>query len=104
MSNVERLDDAAVRERMTQLDGWELTGGQLHRQLEFEDFVQAFGFMTSVALAAERMNHHPDWSNVYNRIDIRLSSHDVGGISERDFRLARVIDALFAGRGRAASP
>ena len=100
MSNLERLDDATVRDQLAQLDGWELADGQLHRQLELEDFVQAFGFMTSVALAAERMNHHPDWSNVYNRVDIRLSSHDVGGISDRDFRLARRIDALFAGRPR----
>lgn len=98
MSNLERMDDAAVRNQLTQLAGWELSDGQLNRHFEFEDFVQAFGFMTSVALAAERMNHHPDWSNVYNRVDIRLSSHDVGGISERDFRLARRIDVLFAGR------
>lgn len=98
MSNRERLDDGAIREQLDQLDGWELDEGRLHRQLEFEDFVQAFAFMTAVALSAERMNHHPDWSNVYNRVDIHLSSHDVGGISERDFRLARRIDALFAGR------
>lgn len=96
MSNRERLDESAVREQMQQLDGWDLVEGRLHRQLEFEDFVHAFGFMTSVALAAERMDHHPDWSNVYNRVDIHLSSHDVGGLSERDFRLARRIDALFA--------
>lgn len=100
MSNRDRLDDGAIREQVAQLAGWELDEGRLHRQLEFEDFVQAFAFMTAVALSAERMNHHPDWSNVYNRVDIHLTSHDVGGLSERDFRLARHIDALFAGRAK----
>lgn len=100
MSNRERLDDAAIRAHLQQLDGWALDDARLHRQFEFADFVQAFGFMASVALAAERMNHHPDWSNVYNRVDIHLSSHDVGGLSERDFKLARTIDALAAGHKR----
>jgi 4a-hydroxytetrahydrobiopterin dehydratase len=95
MSGKDRLDDAAVRSRLEQLDGWALEKGQIRRSFEFEDFVQAFSFMTAVALAAERMNHHPDWSNVYNRVDISLSSHDVDGLSERDFKLAGRIDSLF---------
>ena len=90
----ERLDDAAVRERMKNTPEWSLDGGQLYRRFEFEDFVGAFGFMSSVALAAERLNHHPDWSNSYQTVEIRLSSHDVGGLSERDFRLARRIDEI----------
>lgn len=93
MSN-DRLDEAAVRERLEGTPEWTLDGGQLYRRFEFEDFVRAFGFMSSVALAAERLNHHPDWNNSYKTVEIRLSSHDVGGLSERDFRLARRIDEL----------
>jgi 4a-hydroxytetrahydrobiopterin dehydratase len=97
MTGKDRLDDAAARTRLEQLEGWTLETGRIRRRFEFEDFVQAFGFMTAVALSAERMNHHPDWSNVYNRVEISLSSHDVDGLSERDFKLAQRIDALFAG-------
>lgn len=99
MTNRERLDDAAVRTKLEQLEGWILDDGRLHRRFEFDDFVHAFGFMTSVALVAERMNHHPDWMNVYNRVEVHLSSHDVGGLSDRDFELARRISALFAAGG-----
>lgn len=69
-------------------------GGQLQRSLVFADFVQAFGFMAQVALLAERMNHHPEWRNVYNRVDISLSTHDAGGLSELDIALAQAIDRL----------
>ena len=96
MTKRDRLDDAAVRGRLEQLHGWDLDDGRLHRRLEFDDFVSAFGFMSSVALVAERMNHHPDWSNSYRTVDIHLSSHDVGGLSERDFELAGRIDALYS--------
>lgn len=96
MSKRARLDDAAAAARLAQLEGWDLDDGRLHRSFEFDDFVQAFGFMTSVALVAERMNHHPDWSNSYRTVEIHLSSHDVGGLSERDFELAAHIDALRA--------
>ena len=95
MNQGNRLGDDDVRARLQKCEGWTLADGKLYRRFEFEDFVQAFGFMTSVALAAERMNHHPDWTNVYNRVDIHLSSHDVQGISERDFRLAARIDDLY---------
>lgn len=97
MTGKDRLDDAAARSRLEQLDGWTLENGRIQRRFEFDDFVHAFGFMTAVALSAERMNHHPDWSNVYNRVEISLSSHDVDGLSERDFKLAERIDGLFAG-------
>lgn len=88
-----RLLDAEVAERMRTLHAWTLVDGKLHRELTFESFVDAFAFMTRVALIAERMNHHPDWSNVYNRVVIDLNTHDVSGLSERDFELARAIDA-----------
>jgi 4a-hydroxytetrahydrobiopterin dehydratase len=83
--------------------GWTLRpdGKAISRGLAFKDFGQAFGFMTAVALAAERLDHHPDWSNSYNRVDISLSSHDVGGLTGRDIRLGRQINALYQ---RFASP
>lgn len=96
MTGKDRLDQSAIDGALGGLNGWTLDDGQLYRKFEFPDFARAFGFMSSVALLAERLNHHPDWSNVYNRVEIRLSSHDVGGISERDFTLATRIDALLA--------
>lgn len=76
--------------------GWERQEGSLYREFRFANFVEAFSFMTSVALIAERMNHHPDWSNVYNVVRIRLSTHDAGGITDKDFALAAAISALTA--------
>ena len=83
-----------VRELHARLPKWEIRDGKLHREFKFDDFVSAFGFMSSVALIAEKMNHHPDWSNGYNKVVIDLVSHDAGGLSQRDFDLAAKIDAL----------
>jgi 4a-hydroxytetrahydrobiopterin dehydratase len=66
----------------------------LTRTIKFKDFSAAFGFMTQVALAAEKLDHHPEWSNVWNRVEITLSTHDAGGLTERDIKLARIIDKL----------
>ena len=88
-----KLTDSEISDRLTKLPGWTLDGNALYRKFEFSGFPQAFAFMTAVALHAQRMDHHPDWSNVYNKVEIRLSSHDVGGISDRDFRLANLIDS-----------
>lgn len=74
---------------------WVLRDGLLVKQYKFPDFQQAFGFMTMCALYCEKANHHPDWNNVYNRVDVRLSTHEVGGISERDFDLAKKMDSLY---------
>jgi len=74
--------------------GWELVDGRLHREFEFADFSEAFGFMARVALLAERLDHHPDWSNSWNRVVIDLSSHDVGAITDRDRELAAAISAV----------
>lgn len=76
------------------LDGWtkDDAGVAITRDFKFKTFAEAFGFMTRVALAAEKMNHHPEWSNVYNRVSIRLTTHDTGGLTERDVKLARAID------------
>ena len=86
------LDGAEVATRLGELDGWEIVDGMLHRELEFTDFSEAFGFMTRVALAAEKLNHHPNWSNVWNRVVIDISSHDVGGLTPLCFELATAVD------------
>jgi 4a-hydroxytetrahydrobiopterin dehydratase len=74
--------------------GWEIVDGKLHRELQFDDFVAAFGFMAQVAIIAEKLNHHPEWSNVYNRVTIDLMTHDAGGITDKDHDLAARINAL----------
>lgn len=86
------LTDAELTTALSQLDGWEHKGKTLVRELEFDDFVAAWGFMSGIALLAQAMDHHPDWSNVYNRVSIALTSHDAGGITERDVRLATAIN------------
>jgi 4a-hydroxytetrahydrobiopterin dehydratase len=78
------------------LPAWKLVAGKLHRELQFVDFVEAFGFMTKVALVAEAMGHHPEWRNVWNRVSIDLVTHDIGGLSSLDVELARRIDAIEA--------
>lgn len=88
-----RLADADVSRLLAALPRWQRDGGHLARTLAFADFVTAFGFMTSVAFVAERLNHHPEWENVYRTVKIRLTTHDVAGISGLDFELARAIDA-----------
>ncbi len=79
---------------MATVPGWDLEGEVLARTFTFPDFVRAFGFMASAAIVAEKMNHHPEWSNVYNRVTVRLSTHDVGGLSELDFELAAKMSEL----------
>jgi len=77
-----------------QLPAWSLVNGKLRRELRFADFVEAFGFMSRVALVAEAMGHHPEWCNVWNRVVIELTTHDTGGLSNLDVQLAQRIDAL----------
>ncbi len=89
-----KLDETAIREALAKLEGWSLEAGKLHREYRFPDFVTAFGFMSSVALVAEAMNHHPEWQNVYNRVVVDLTTHDAGGITEKDLALAGRMDAL----------
>ena len=86
-----QLSKQEVAAGLSKLDGWHLVKGSLHRRFEFKDFTQAFGFMKRVALAADRMNHHPDWSNAYNKVTIDLSTHSVGGLTKNDFELAAKI-------------
>jgi 4a-hydroxytetrahydrobiopterin dehydratase len=89
-----RLSDEQVRARLDELPGWDLVDGKLHRELRFVDFVEAFGFMTRLALIAEKSDHHPEWSNVYDRVVIDLRTHDAGGITERDLALAAAANRL----------
>jgi len=74
---------------------WEIRDNALYRELKFRNFADAFAFMTAVAFAAERMDHHPEWSNVYNKVTIRLTTHDTGGITDKDFALAAEINEIY---------
>lgn len=93
---IEQLTDDERAEALDELDEWDFDEAHdgLTRQFVFADFVEAFGFMTRVAILAEKADHHPEWSNVYNRVDILLTTHDAGGLSQRDVDMARAIDAL----------
>ncbi|MEZ4363417.1 MAG: 4a-hydroxytetrahydrobiopterin dehydratase [Kofleriaceae bacterium] len=92
-----KLDDDEVSRALAALPRWRLVGGKLFRELQFADFVEAFGFMTSAALVAERMSHHPEWSNVYGTVRVYLTTHDVGGLTSLDVELARAMERLAAG-------
>jgi 4a-hydroxytetrahydrobiopterin dehydratase len=90
------LDDTEISRRMSDVPRWTLAGAKLQRRFEFRDFVTAFGWMASVALVAEKMDHHPDWKNVYRTVDVELSTHDANGLTHNDFDLARAMDRLAA--------
>lgn len=90
-----------IETRLAQLNrsgqgAWRIEDGKLHREFRFADFVQAFGFMSGCALVAERLNHHPEWFNVYNRVRVDLTTHDAGGITSLDFELAAAMNSLAA--------
>lgn len=89
---IPRLIDAEIELALVQLPGWTRSGDAIERSYKFADFTHAFAFMTRVALLAEKADHHPEWSNVYNRVDVRLTTHDAGGLSARDVALAHAID------------
>ena len=91
---VEALGEKDIEGRLGEVPGWALDDGGLTRTFTFPSFVVAFGFMASAAIEAEKLNHHPEWSNVYNRVTVRLTTHDVGGISDFDFQLAAAMSAL----------
>ena len=94
MSALAPLSKAELSSALSQLHGWSIKDGKLHRELKFASFVEAFGFMSSVALVAEAAGHHPEWFNVYNRVTIDLTTHDAGGITTKDIELARRVNAL----------
>ena len=88
------MTEIQVKDRISEIPGWEFRDGKLYRGFVFESFVAAFGWMASMALVAEAMNHHPDWKNVYNRVEVELSTHDAGGVTDADFRLALQMNRL----------
>ena len=94
MARPARLADTEIAARLEALPGWSLEGGKLHKAFAFKDFVEAWGFMSAVALVAESMGHHPEWSNVWNRVTVDLTTHDAGGISALDFDLAARMEAI----------
>lgn len=83
-----------IMARLDSLPGWSLDGGKLHRSFRFADFRRAFAFMSGAALAAERLNHHPEWFNVWSKVDVHLNTHEAGGITELDFQLAEAMNEL----------
>lgn len=87
-----KLSGNELDEIVKNMKGWELKDEKLQKSFKFANFVEAFGFMTQIALEAEKMNHHPEWSNVYNNVAIKLSTHDAGGITDHDIKLAKIID------------
>jgi 4a-hydroxytetrahydrobiopterin dehydratase len=93
---VAKLHGEARAAALKSLDGWAEVDGRdaIGKTFKFKDFNQAWGFMSRIALAAEKLDHHPEWFNVYNRVDITLSTHDAGGLSERDIALAKLIDGF----------
>lgn len=96
----EKLERAAVDEKLTALEGWTLAGDaeSIAKAFKFANFREAFGFMTQSALAAEKFDHHPEWFNVYSRVEVTLTTHDAGGLTEQDFRMAKAMDKAATGR------
>ncbi len=90
----EKLSDDAVRSGLNELPGWSLQDEKLHREFKFANFAEAFGFMASAAIESEKMNHHPEWFNVYSKVIIDLTTHSAGGITELDFELAKKMNKL----------
>ena len=92
------LTEDQIAEWLPSLDRWERRGAHLHRELSFRDFSEAFGFLTMVALLSERMHHHPDWSNSWNKVVLDITNHAAGGLTEIDFELANAIDTALGER------
>lgn len=96
MAERKKLNEEDIRSALQTLGGWSIEHGKLHKEFRFQDFNEAFGFITRVALIAERMNHHPEWFNVYSKVVIDLTTHDVGGISSFDVEFANRVEAIAA--------
>ncbi|MEJ2585161.1 MAG: 4a-hydroxytetrahydrobiopterin dehydratase [Robiginitalea sp.] len=91
---MEKLSTSEIEKRLQQLEGWEFNENALETTFEFQNFREAFTLMTRIAFECEALNHHPEWTNVYNQLHIRLSTHDAGGVTEKDFKLARLVEDL----------
>ena len=91
---MKKLTPDEIASAISALSGWSVAHGKLHREYIFADFIHAFGFMATAAIAIEKMNHHPEWFNVYNKVTVDLTSHDAGGITEKDVHLAKTLETL----------
>lgn len=87
-------NEEEIQQRLANFEGWEYDDNAIHTAFEFEDFKEAFSAMTRIAFEAEKLQHHPDWHNVYNTVNISLSTHDAGGVTDKDFELAKKIDTI----------
>ena len=92
---IERLTEEQVTSELNNLAGWSIKDGKLHKDYEFESFNQAFGFMVRASMEIEKMNHHPEWFNVYNKLSVDLMTHDAGGITKNDIELAKILNSLY---------
>ena len=91
---IEKLSSDAIENELKSLDGWSVVNGKLHKDFQFDDFNQAFGFMARASMHIEKMNHHPEWFNVYNKLSVDLMTHDAGGITQNDINLAKILNSL----------
>jgi len=89
-----KLSDEQIKKELTSLSGWSVVNGKLHKDFVFQDFIEAFGFMSKASMHIEKMNHHPEWFNVYNKLKVDLVTHDAGGITQNDINLARILNSL----------
>jgi 4a-hydroxytetrahydrobiopterin dehydratase len=91
---MKKLSDSEISSHLANLPNWSLKGAKLHREYKFPDFAHAFGFMATAAPSIEKMDHHPEWANVYNRVTVDLSTHDAGGITQKDVDLAALLEGI----------
>ncbi len=91
---LEKLSSDTIENELKGLDGWSVVNGKLHKDFQFDDFNQAFGFMARASMHIEKMNHHPEWFNVYNKLSVDLMTHDAGGITQNDINLAKILNSL----------
>jgi len=89
-----RLSSESIDSELKNLKGWTVVNNKIHKEFQFDDFNQAFGFMTRAAMNIEKMNHHPEWFNVYNKIIVDLTTHDAGGVTQNDIDLAKILNSL----------
>jgi len=94
---MEKLTESQIQEKLKSIDGWEYHDNAIQTTFEFKDFKDAFSVMTRIAFEAELQQHHPDWSNVYNKLQISLNTHDAGGVTQKDFTLAKTIEEIVDG-------
>ncbi|PRX55406.1 4a-hydroxytetrahydrobiopterin dehydratase [Flagellimonas meridianipacifica] len=91
---MEKLNETQIKNELNNLEGWKYENGSIVKTFQFADFKEAFSVMTHIAFEAEKANHHPEWENVYNRLTIKLNTHDAGGITSYDFDLAKTIESI----------